>query len=51
MQVPEVPGIVERLLVFLESACDVVMAEALVQMKDLLRRYPDMAEVVVAQVR
>jgi hypothetical protein len=51
LQVPEVPGIVERLLVFLESNCEEVMAEALVQMKDLLRRYPDMAEVVVAQVR
>ncbi len=45
MQVPDVGGIVERLLVFLDSSSEDVVAEALVQMKDLLRRYPDMAEV------
>lgn len=46
-QVPDVSGIVERLLVFLDSNSEDVVAEALVQMKDLLRRYPDMAEVRV----
>lgn len=50
MKVPEVAGIVERLLIFLESGCDAVVSEALVVTKDLLRRFPDMAEVVVAQV-
>lgn len=49
-QVPHVSGIVERLLIFLESHCEAVVSEALVCMKDLLRRFPEMAEVVVAQV-
>eukprot|EP00967_Tisochrysis_lutea_P156745 scaffold316493_cov18-Tisochrysis_lutea.AAC.1 len=43
--VPDMGGIVERLLLFLDSHCEDVVAETLVQMKDLLRRYPDMAEV------
>lgn len=51
LQVPNVQGIIERLLLFLESGCDAVVSEALIAMKDLLRRYPDVAEVVVAQVR
>mmetsp|Transcript_32786 Transcript_32786/g.83214 ORF Transcript_32786/g.83214 Transcript_32786/m.83214 type:complete len:924 (-) Transcript_32786:319-3090(-) len=50
LQVPDASGVVERLLIFLDSGCDQVVAEALVQMKDLLRRYPDMAEVVVSQL-
>lgn len=44
-QVPDASGVVERLLLFLDSGCEEVVAEALVQMKNLLRRYPDMAEV------
>jgi len=36
--------------VFLDSSSEDVVAEALVQMKDLLRRYPDMAEVSPAFV-
>ncbi|GMH39668.1 hypothetical protein BSKO_07566 [Bryopsis sp. KO-2023] len=43
--VPDVSGIVERLINFLESADPDIVAETLVQMKDLLRRYPDMSEV------
>ncbi|KAJ9512205.1 hypothetical protein QJQ45_012748 [Haematococcus lacustris] len=50
LAVPDAAGIIERLLGLLESHCEVVVCEALVQMKDLLRRYPDMAEVVVSQV-
>lgn len=38
-------GIVERLLLFLESGYDHIVAETLVQLKDLLRRYPDLGEV------
>lgn len=33
LAVPDVPGIVERLLVFLDSGCDAVVAEALVQVR------------------
>ena len=44
-QVPDVSGIIERLLLFLDSGSEALTAEALVQMKDLLRRYPDMAQV------
>lgn len=50
LQVPDMGGIVERLLLFLDSHCEDVVAETLVQMKDLLRRYPDMAEVCISQV-
>ena len=49
-QVPDVSGIIERLLIFLETGYDHIQAEALIQMKDLLRRYPDMAEVCIAQL-
>lgn len=38
-------GIVERLLLFLESGYDHIVAEALIQLKDLLRRYPDLGDV------
>jgi hypothetical protein len=43
--VADVNGIVERLLLFLESGYDHIVAETLVQLKDLLRRYPDLGEV------
>lgn len=45
VQVADVNGIVERLLLFLESGYDHIVAETLVQLKDLLRRYPDLGEV------
>jgi hypothetical protein len=45
LQVADVNGIVERLLLFLESGYDHIVAETLVQLKDLLRRYPDLGEV------
>lgn len=45
LTVSDVNGIVERLLVFLESGYDHIIAETLVQLKDLLRRYPDLGEV------
>ena len=45
LQVPDVSGIIERLLLFLDSGSEALTAEALVQMKDLLRRYPDVAQV------
>lgn len=38
-QVPEVSGIVERLINFLESGDMDIVSETLVQMKDLLRRF------------
>lgn len=44
-QVSDVNGIVERLLLFLESGYDHIVAETLIQLKDLLRRYPDLGEV------
>ena len=43
-------GIVERLLGFLEMGKDHVTAETLIQIKDLLRRYPDVAEAALAAV-
>ncbi len=36
---------VERLLLFLEAGSDHLVAESLVQLKDLLRRYPDLGQV------
>ena len=42
-QVPDVSGLLERLLGFLETGTEHIMCEALVQMKDLLRRHPDLA--------
>jgi vesicle coat complex subunit len=44
LSVPDVGGIIERLLTFLDvGGPEHLIAEALVQMKDLLRRYPDIA--------
>ncbi|GBF87867.1 beta-adaptin A [Raphidocelis subcapitata] len=43
--VPDAAGVVERLLLFLEGGSDHLVAESLVQLKDLLRRYPDLGEV------
>ncbi|GIL71417.1 hypothetical protein Vretimale_2716 [Volvox reticuliferus] len=40
-------GIVERLLMFLDGGSEHLIAEALVQLKDVLRRYPDVAHVCV----
>lgn len=48
--VPDSTGILERLLNFLESGSEHIMAETLIQMKDLLRRYPDLADVCIATV-
>eukprot|EP00878_Enallax_costatus_P027330 GHUV01029406.1.p1 GENE.GHUV01029406.1~~GHUV01029406.1.p1 ORF type:complete len:554 (+),score=105.09 GHUV01029406.1:514-2175(+) len=45
LSVSDVNGIVERLLMFLESGYDHIVAETLIQLKDLLRRYPDLGEV------
>lgn len=43
-------GIVERLLGFLETGRDFVTAEAIIQLKDLLRRYPAIAEASLSSV-
>lgn len=50
LAIPDVNGIVERMLLFLESGSEHIVAETLVQMKDLLRRYPDMALMCMASV-
>ena len=50
VQVQDVPGLVERLLGFLDIGKDFVTAETIVQVKDLARKYPDIAEVCVASV-
>jgi len=44
-----VNGLVERLLMFLESGYDHIVAETLIQLRDLLRRYPDLGEVNTSQ--
>ncbi len=49
-QVQDVSGLLDRLLGFLELGKDCVTAETLIQMKDLLRRYPDIADVAIASV-
>ena len=49
-QVQDVGGIVERLLGFLETGRDFVTAEAVIQLKDLLRRYPAIAEASLSSV-
>lgn len=46
----DVGGIVERLLGFLETGRDFVTAEAIIQLKDLLRRYPAIAEASLSSV-
>lgn len=43
-------GLVERLLMFLESGYDHIVAETLIQLRDLLRRYPDLGEVSTGHV-
>ena len=43
-------GLVERLLGFLDIGKDFVTAETIVQVKDLARKYPDIAEVCVGSV-
>lgn len=45
----DVNGLVERLLMFLESGYDHIVAETLIQLRDLLRRYPDLGEVNMSQ--
>lgn len=49
-QVQDVGGIVERLLGFLETGRDFVTAEAIIQLKDLLRCYPAIAEASLSSV-
>ena len=43
-------GIVERLLGFLDVGKAHVTAEALTQIKDVLRRYPEIAEVCITSI-
>ncbi|KAL3162975.1 hypothetical protein ABBQ32_009407 [Trebouxia sp. C0010 RCD-2024] len=50
LEVQDVPGLVERLLGFLDIGKDFVTAETIVQVKDLARKYPDIAEVCVGSV-
>jgi len=50
LAVPDVSGIIERLIGFLEYGDQEIIAETLVQMKDLLRRYPDMCEVCIPAI-
>lgn len=48
LAVPDSGGIVERLLTFLDvGSSEHLVAEALVALKDVLRRYPDVAHVCV----
>ena len=49
-QVQDVGGIIERLLGFLEVGKPFVTAEAVTQIADLLRRFPDLAEVCISSV-
>lgn len=50
LKVPDVNGILDRLLLFLGYEKDYVTAETLVQMTDVLRRYPDAAEACVESI-
>lgn len=50
VQVQDVAGIVERLLGFLEIDKPFVIAEAVIQVADLLRRFPEMAEVTISSI-
>eukprot|EP00198_Chlamydomonas_reinhardtii_P011332 XP_001700669.1 beta-4-adaptin [Chlamydomonas reinhardtii] len=47
LAVPDSGGIIERLLMFLDGGSEHLIAEALVALKDVLRRYPDVAAVCV----
>ena len=49
-QVQDVGGIVERLLGFLEVGKPFVTAEAVTQIADLLRRFPELAEICISSV-
>jgi hypothetical protein len=49
-QVQDVAGIVERLLGFLDTGRPHVTAEALLALKDLLRRYPALADACLASL-
>ncbi len=46
----DVSGLLDRLLGFLELGKACVTAETLIQIKDLLRRYPHIADVAIASV-
>ncbi|KAK9817308.1 hypothetical protein WJX72_012438 [[Myrmecia] bisecta] len=50
LEVQDVAGIVERLLGFLEIGKDFITAETIIQIKDLVRRYPDIAEACISSV-
>ncbi|BDA42681.1 beta-adaptin-like protein A [Coccomyxa sp. Obi] len=50
IEVQDVGGIIERLLGFLETGKSFVTAEAVIQIKDLLRRFPSFAEACLASV-
>eukprot|EP00210_Caulerpa_lentillifera_P003030 g2892.t1 len=50
LAVPDVSGIIERLIGFLEYGEQEIISETLVQMKDLLRRFPDMCEVCIPSI-
>ena len=50
VQVQDTAGIVERLLGFLEVGKPHVTAEAMIQVKDLLRRYPDIAAACISSI-
>ncbi|GIL46366.1 hypothetical protein Vafri_3358 [Volvox africanus] len=47
LAVPDSGGIVERLVMFLDGGSEHLVAEALVQLKDVLRRYPDVVHTCV----
>ncbi|KAK9826712.1 hypothetical protein WJX81_000377 [Elliptochloris bilobata] len=50
LDVQDVEGIVERLLGFLDTGKPFVTAEAVVQVRDLMRRFPESAEACIASV-
>lgn len=50
LSVPDASGLLERLLLFLDSGAEHIVAESLVAMKDLLRRYPDLAATAMAPI-
>ena len=50
LQVPDVEGLLERLLGFLEAEKPHVTAEVVAQITALVRRYPETAEACIAAV-
>lgn len=50
LKVPDMSGIVERLIGFLDYGDQEIISETIVQMKDLLRRYPDVSEVCIPSI-